>query len=106
MKFLEKNFDFDPYVGIKLYSYLYDLGYEDIAVNITPHNLLFGELKHQHKFNWTKKVEIAAKGCGYQFEEYEGGYEEFFEEFNTYFADYRRLTYTPMFTCRGCKPMS
>jgi len=29
---LEKNFDFDPYAGIKLYAYLYDLKFEDINV--------------------------------------------------------------------------
>jgi SAM-dependent methyltransferase len=103
-KIMEDKFNFDPYVGIKLYSFLYDLGYEEIDVKVVPHNLIFGELKYKDEFNWTKKVEIIAKTSGYPFEEYSGGYAEFFEEFMSYFADRRRLTYTPLFCCRGQKP--
>ncbi|UCF89952.1 MAG: class I SAM-dependent methyltransferase [Desulfobacterales bacterium] len=99
-----QRFDFDPYVGIKLYAYLYDLGYHEIDVNVTPHNLIFGELKAKDNFNWTQKVEIAARHSGYRFEEFEGGYEEFFEEFKAFFADRRRFTYTPLISCRGRKP--
>ena len=33
IKALEKNADFDPYVGINLYSYLFDLSYKEIEVN-------------------------------------------------------------------------
>ncbi len=103
---LEKNADFDPYAGIKLYSYFYDLGYQDINVDLASHHLIFGELKETDAFNWTKKVEVAARNSGYRFEEYEGGYEEFFEEFKTSFADPRRFTYTPVISCRGCKPIT
>jgi SAM-dependent methyltransferase len=104
MKNLEENFNFDPYVGIKLYSFLFDLGYEEIDVRVTPHNLIFGELQHKDEFNWTKKFEFAAKGSGYQFEEYNGESDEFYREFKTYFSDHRRFTYTPMISCRGRKP--
>ncbi|MCK4794114.1 MAG: class I SAM-dependent methyltransferase [Desulfobacteraceae bacterium] len=106
IKALEKNADFDPYVGIKLYSFLYDLGYQDIDVNLSPHHLIFGEAKEKETFNWTKKVEVAAKKSGYPLEEYKGGYEEFFEEFKQFFSDPRRFTYTPIISCRGCKPVT
>jgi len=106
MKTLENNFNFDPYVGIKLYSYLYDLGYQGIDVNVVPHNLIFGELKDTDYFNFAKKVEMAAKKSGYRFEEFEDGYEDFLKEFNDYFSDQRRFTYTPLICCRGVKAIS
>jgi hypothetical protein len=61
MKEMEKKFDFDPYVGIKLYSFLYDPGYQDIDVSLAPHHLIFGELEEIDDFNWTKKLEVAVK---------------------------------------------
>jgi len=104
MNDLEENFDFDPYVGRKLYSYLYDLGYQDIGVDITPHHLIYGELNEIDAYNWTKKVDVAAKASSYNFNEYSGGYEEFCKEFKTFFTDPRRFTYTPIIACRGIKP--
>ena len=104
MEIMQTKFDFDPYAGIKLYSYLYDLGYEEIDVNVAAHNLIFGELKQKDEFNWTRKIEIVAKRSIYSFEEYEGGFTEFFEEFMSYFTDFRRFTYTPLISCRGRKP--
>lgn len=103
IKALEKNADFDPYVGIKLYSFLYDLGYKDINVSMAPHHLIFGKTKEVDNFNWTKKVQVAAKNSGYDFKEYKGGYEEFFKEFKSFFSDPRRFTYTPVISCRGSK---
>ncbi|UCD79882.1 MAG: class I SAM-dependent methyltransferase [Desulfobacterales bacterium] len=103
MKKLEIDFNFDPYVGLKLYSYVFDLGYEEIDVKVTPHNLIYGDLREKDSFNWTKKVEIAARQSGFKFDEFEGGYEEFFEEFKEYFSSQRRFTYTPMIWCRGCR---
>ncbi len=104
MSCLEKCADFDPYVGIKLYSYMYDLDFQDIDVSLEPHHLIFGELNEIDAYNFTKKLEVAGKNSGYAFEEYKGGYEEFFEEFQRYFADPRRFSYTPIITCRGIKP--
>ena len=104
MQDLGANFNFDPYAGVKLYSYLFDLGYEDLDVRVVPHNLIFGELQQKDEFNWTKKFEFAAKGSGYQFEEYDGSSDEFYKEFKTYFSDHRRFTYTPMISCRGRRP--
>jgi ubiquinone/menaquinone biosynthesis C-methylase UbiE len=103
MQTVEEKADFDPYVGIKLYSYLYDLSFDNIDVGMAPHHLIFGEVNEVDAFNWTKKLEIAGKGSGYLFNEYEGGYEEFFEEFKSFFYNPRRFTYTPLISCRGCK---
>ena len=104
MKNLETNFNFDPYVGLKLYSYVFDLGFEEIDIKVTPHNLIYGDLREKDAFNWSKKVEIAARHSGFNFDEYEGGYEEFFEEFKQYFSSQRRFTYTPMIWCRARRP--
>jgi len=101
---LEKKAGFDPYAGRKLYSYLYDMEYEDIDMTIEAHHLIFGELNEVDAFNWTKKVEVGGKLSGYLFDDYEGGYEEFFEEFKRIFSHPRRFTYTPMILCRGKKP--
>lgn len=103
---LEKVSDFDPYAGRKLYSYLYDLGYHEIDVQLTAHHLIFGELKETDAFNWTKKVEIAAKNSGYKFEEYSQGYKGFMVEFKESFENPRRFTYTPLIMCKGLKPLS
>jgi len=56
MRTLEEKRGFDPYAGKKLYSYLYDLGYEDIRMNMTPHHLIYGQLNDAESFNWIKKV--------------------------------------------------
>ena len=104
MKALENAADFDPYVGIKLYSFLYDLGYEDIDASLAPHHLIFGKLKDTDAFNWTKKLEVAVKKSGYPFLEYKGGHKEFLEECMSFFSDPRRFTYTPVISCKGRKP--
>lgn len=103
---LEQKHDFDPYVGRKLYSFLYDLDYHDIAVDLGTHHLIYGKLSEVDAYNWTKKVEIAAHNSGYGFDDYPGGYEEFKEEFINFFADPRRFTYTPLISCRGSKPLA
>ena len=77
---LEKKANFDPYAGRKLYSYLYDMEYEDIEISIEAHHNIYGELNEVDAFNWTKKVEVGGKLSGYAFDDYDGGYEEFFEE--------------------------
>ncbi len=104
MDTLERDADFDPYAGRKLYSYLYDLGCRDIEVDITYHHLIYGELNDTDAYNWTRKLEVAAKQSGYGFDEYPGGYEEFSGEFRRFFSDPRRFTYTPIISCRGTKP--
>ena len=105
MESLKKNFNFDPYVGVKLYSFLYDLGYHDIEVKVAPHNLIFGKLKEHEKFNWMKKAELAGVKSGYSFDEYGGKFDDFMEEFQIFFRDPRVFTYTPLIACRGKKPI-
>jgi ubiquinone/menaquinone biosynthesis C-methylase UbiE len=105
MESLKEKADFDPYVGRKLYSFLYDLGYEEIKVDVGAHHLIYGELRETDAFNWLKKLEVATKRINYQFEEYDGGYAEFLEEFKGFFASPRRFTYTPIICCRGRKPL-
>ena len=105
MRSLAKNCNFDPYVGVKLYSFLYDLGLKDININLSPHNLIFGDLKDNEKFNWVKKAEIAGNNSGYSFEEYGGNFDSFMEEFQVFFHDPRIFTYTPLIACRGVKPI-
>lgn len=105
MKYLEEKKNFDPYAGRKLYSYLYGLGYQDIDIDVAAHHLIFGKLKNTDTFNWMKKIEVLSKKIHYQFEEYEGGYEEFLVEFERFFTDPRRFTYTPVILCKGRKPI-
>ncbi len=103
MSLLEKHANFDPYVGRKLYAYLYDLEYEHIDIRIDAHHCIFGELNEIDAFNWMKKVKIAAKNSGYRFEEYDDKFEGFLTEFRQSFFNPRRFTYTPIIICRGCK---
>lgn len=103
MSLMERDFDFDPYVGRKLYSFLFDNGFADIAVDLAPHHLIYGELNPVDDYNWTRKIEVAAGRCGYSFPEYPGGFDEFLHEFKSFFADPRRFTYTPLIICRGIR---
>jgi ubiquinone/menaquinone biosynthesis C-methylase UbiE len=103
MEALKSCADFDPYAGRKLYSFLYDLGYQNIEVKLTPHHLIFGDIGKLDQFNWLKKVEIAAKQSGYPFTEYEKRFEGFLSEFKHFFRNPRRFTYTPLILCRGEK---
>jgi len=104
MSRLEKHANFDPYVGRKLYSYLYDLKYHSIEVRVDAHHCIFGELEENDAFNWMKKVEVAAKNSGYPFKEYKNKFKGFLAEFRKCFYNPRRFTYTPIIACRGQKP--
>ena len=103
---LEKNCEFDPYIGRKLYSFLFDLDFKEIQVDLAPHHLIYGHLKEVDAFNWKQKFEIAARNSGCTFKEYQGRSEAFYEEFLLFFEDRRRFTYTPVISCSGCKPLS
>lgn len=103
MSKLGRDADFDPHMGIKLYSMLYDLDFQSIDVTMNAHHLIFGETDHIQDYDWTKKVEVAAQNCGYDFKEYEDGYAGFFSEFKSSFADPRRFIYTPVICCRGVR---
>ena len=104
MDWLEKRSNFDPYVGIKLYSFLYDLGYSEIDVSMSAHNMFFGQLKENEKLFSMQKAEIGGRNSGYPFEEYGGNFDEFLEEVKIFFNDERVFYYTPLIACRGCRP--
>jgi SAM-dependent methyltransferase len=100
---LAEKANFDAYAGRKLYSHLYDLGYRDIRVTVEGHHLIYGELRESDAFNWMKKIEVAPKKIGFAFDEYSGGFEEFREEFDRFFGDPRRFTYSPLVAAAGRK---
>lgn len=101
---LEEEFNFDPYAGRKLYSFLYDLGYEHVAVTVNAHHIIYGSLGSVDAFNWTKKIEMVIRKASFAIDEYSGP-EEFTEEFTRFFSDPRRFSYTPLICARGCKPV-
>lgn len=98
--------NFDLWVGRKLYTFLYDLGYEDLRVDLSAHHLIYGPLSETDAFNWVKKVEVAPQKLQFGFEAYNGSYEAFFQEFYAYLHNPRRFIYTPLIACRGLKPAS
>jgi len=103
MKLLETRFNFDAYAGRKLYSYLYDLGYKDVALHLLPHHLFYGKVRTEDVFNWVKKVEVVSLKAKELFEDYPGGRGGFFEDFKEFFLHPRRFTYTPLILCKGKK---
>lgn len=100
---LQKKANFDPFVGRKLYSYLYDLGFQNIDVDVAGHHVIFGELKESDEFNWMKKLSVAPEKIAYDFSGYEGGREQFKKDFRTFFYDPKRFTYSPIICCRGVR---
>ena len=104
MEVISSRFNFDPFVGRKLYAHLFDLEFRDIDVTLAPHNFIFGRLSNVDSFNWMKKLEIVGKNIAFDFGEYPNGYAEFRDEFKASFADPRRFFYTPLISCRGIKP--
>lgn len=98
--------NFDPYIGRKLYSFLYDLKFNNIEVDVKAHHNIYGKLKKSDKFNFLKKIEIAPKKIYFDFNEYKDGYEEFIIETQKWFENPRRFTYTPIILCKGEKPFS
>ena len=102
---MQRKYNFDPYAGRKLYSYLYDLGYEDIRMDMKAHHLIYGKIKEPDLFNWTKKLEMASRKVPNAFEHYPGGHKKFFADFTRFFNDPRRFTYTPLILCKGIRPI-
>jgi SAM-dependent methyltransferase len=96
--------NFDLWVGRKLYSFLYDLGFQDLSAHVSAHHLIYGPLTEKDAFNWVKKVEVAPQKLKFDFKDYDGSYEAFFQDFYAYLGDPRRFIYTPIIACRGIKP--
>ena len=105
MNAIDEQYNFDTYVGRKLYSFLYDAGLENINVELMPHNLIYGDIKEKDKFNLTKKIEIAIQRVNPLIQDYRGGAKQFYADFVKYLADPRRFTYTPLLLCNGKKPL-
>lgn len=105
MNFADEKYNFDTFMGRKLYSFLYDSGFENINVELMAHNLIFGEIKDKDKFNWYKKIEIAAMKAEKLINSYPGGYRQFSDDFEIYFNNPRRFTYTPLLLCKGIRPL-
>jgi SAM-dependent methyltransferase len=105
MKILTISHNFDPYIGRKLYAYLYDLGFEDIKVHMQAYNLIYGKLEETHLSNWMKKLEVNASRISKLFKDYPGGYTAFQDDFWKFMLSERRFSYTPMVLCKGNKPM-
>jgi len=103
MESLDRHDNFDTYIGRKLYSFLYDSGFQNIEVELMAHNLFFGEMKEKDKYNWMKKVEIAAKKSRTLIEEYPGGGLQFYIDFDKFIGDPRRFSYTPLLLCKGIR---
>lgn len=101
---LEEKYNFDTLMGRKLYSFLYDTGFENIDVELMAHNLIYGEIKENNKFNLTTKIETVLKKMGTVIKSYPGGYERFQSDFKRYLLDPRRFTYTPLLLCKGVRP--
>lgn len=100
---LEVNADFDPYAGRHLYGHLFDLDYQEIRLDMTSHHLIYGELEETERYNWERKVLVAARRSGCDFARYQGDFNAFAREFTTSFKDPRRFTYTPLISCCGRK---
>jgi len=105
MNRLEEECNFDAYAGRKLYSYLFDHGFNNIQVNLMAHHLFFGSIKEADFFNWMKKIEIIVKRFEALFIDYPGGCEAFIDDFKRFLIDPRRFTYTPLIMCKGMKPL-
>jgi len=101
---LERKTDFDPFAGRRIYTQLYDMGYQELDVQVSAHHLIFGPLEERDRHNWEQKLKAVARQASFTFDSYPGGYEEFAAEFRTFFEDPRRFTYTPLILCRGRKP--
>ena len=106
MAILEEHYNIDPYAGRKLYSYLYDLGYEEIQMDLVAHHLIYGKVKNTDAYNWMKKVEVTSTIVREIFEHYPGGHTKFLDDYMRFFSDPRRFTYTPLILCKGMKPIS
>jgi SAM-dependent methyltransferase len=106
MNLLDSKYNFDTFAGRKLYSFLYEGGFENIDVELMAHNLIFGEIKDKDIFNLTKKVEVVIKKAEKLLNSYPGGHKQFSNDLRAFFVDPRRFSYTPLLLCKGMKPLS
>jgi len=100
---MQTRHGFDPFVGRKLYAYLYDVGCVAIEMRVSAHHLIYGEIPNTERFNWLAKADAARNAPGL-FADYPGGYEEFRHELIAYLEHPRRFLYTPLIMGKGKKP--
>jgi SAM-dependent methyltransferase len=101
MSFIDRKYNFDTFAGRKLYSYLYDCGFNNIEMGMEAHHLIYGEAKEGDLYNWMKKMEIGAIKTDNLFSDYEGGVKAFINDFEKFFRDTRRFLYTPLLMAKG-----
>jgi len=106
IRMAQKKANFDPYVGRKLYSYLYKLDFTKIRVRVGVHHLIYGNLSTIDAYVWERKLEVAGKRIGLNFHRYSSGYEGYAAEFKAFFNDPSRFTYTPVISVCGRKRKS
>ncbi len=100
---LQKYADWDPYIGRKIYTGIYDAELADISVRMEPHHLLYGSMETVQENDWLTKLNVAASRSGYPFSEFSDGYDGFYAEASRLLTDPRRFTYTPLILCRGIR---
>jgi len=101
---LERDHNFDPYAGRRLYGHLYGLGFHDLEVTAEMHHLIYGKTDEREQFNWLKKIEVVAEKSGCTFSAFDGDFEAFRTEFQDFLNSPIRFTYTPLILARGIKP--
>jgi len=101
---LERNANFDPFAGGKLYAHLYDLGFREIEITTEAHHLIYGQISKEDRSNWLSKLEVAAKSSGSTFTEFAGDFNALRKEFLEFLDNPRRFIFTPIIICRGIKP--
>lgn len=106
MKYIDEKYNFDTYIGRKLYSFLYDNGFENIKAEIIAHNLFYGNILEKDIYNLSKKIEIAAQKASDIVQTYQGGYVKFKKDINDFFNDKKRFSYSPLILCKGINPIS
>ena len=70
---LNRNLEWDPFIGRKLYTALYDLGLTEIDVRIDAHHCICGVMNDVDEMNWLSKLKIAAQNSAYAFPNYQEG---------------------------------
>lgn len=103
---LEKEHNFDFFIGRKLYSFLYDFGYQNICMELMPHHLIYDTIKEKDAFNWQKKIEMVTKKVSKAFDLYPGGGNAFQKDFLFFLNNQRRFSYTPLILCKGTKKIN
>jgi ubiquinone/menaquinone biosynthesis C-methylase UbiE len=104
MDWLGERGNFDPYAGRRLYAYLYDLGYQDIVVDLQCRGI-YGTLSEKDEFNVTKKMALVPRLPESIFEGFAGGRSGLLKELDSYVHDPRRFMYNTQVCCRGVRPI-